>query len=68
MKILIDICTVFCRMKKKIAQVCIYSLGYFVELTFFEGKLGVFVVVKVLKSSYKELSSDLNLLSHSLSI
>ena len=37
-----------------------------VELTFFEGKLGGFFVVKVLKSSYKltkQFSSELNLLS-----
>ena len=54
MKLLIDICNVFCRIKKN-AQVSIYSLadlniGHCVvdlELTFFEGKLGGFFVLKV---------------------
>ena len=37
---------------KRIALVCIYSLadqniGHYVELTFFEGKLGKFFLVKV---------------------
>ena len=47
MKQLINICTVFCRLKKN-AQVCIYSLAdlnldYCVEFTFLEGKLGRFL-------------------------
>ena len=47
-----------CRIKKKNAQVSIYSLadlniGHCVELTFFEGKLGGFLEVKIKKSSNK---------------
>ena len=56
-KLLIDICTVFCRIIKH-AQVSIYSLedlniGHCVELTFFGGKLGEYFVVKVYKSRYE---------------
>ena len=51
MNLLIDICTVFCRIIKN-AQISIYSLadlnkGHIVEFTFFEDKLGGFFVVKV---------------------
>ena len=64
MKLLIDICTVFCRVLKN-AQVSIESLadlnkGHHVEFTFFEDNLGGFFVVKVLKSSYKLKNSHLS--------
>ena len=52
MKLLIDICTVSCRIKK-IAQVSIYSpadlnISYCEELTFLEGNLGRFFILTFL--------------------
>ena len=57
MNLLIDICIVFCRIKKN-SQVSIYSLavlniGHCVELSFLKGKLGGIFVVKVYQSDYK---------------
>ena len=53
------VCTVLCRIFLKNAQVNIYSLAdlnirHCVELTFFEGKLDGFFVLKVQTSSYKQ--------------
>ena len=57
MKLLIDICTVICRIFKKNAQVSIYSradlpIGHCVELTFPEGKLGRFLMLTFIKWSF----------------
>ena len=60
MKLLINVCTVFCRTKKN-AQLCIYSLaadpniGHCVEFTFLEGISWVDSYVNFLKMKFFKL-------------